>query len=337
MDSVTLQQISAERGLAMTDLRARDIELIDVVVDSAETVADGVKAFVLKPATGAELPSWTPGSHIDIHLPSGLVRQYSLCGDPSDTGTFRIAVLREPTGRGGSDEVHAVLDRGTALRISLPRNAFELDDHQRYVFVAGGIGITPILPMIRQADAAGADWSLVYGGRSLDSMAFRDELASYGDRVTLLPQDRTGLIDLPAAIGESQPGTAVYCCGPAGLLDAIETHCATWPDGSLHTERFIAAQSGSTDGDSQFEVVLAKQDRSFTVEPGVSILKTLESGGVDVPSACQQGMCGTCEQIIVEGTPDHRDEILTDEERLAGQYILICVSRCHGDRLVLDL
>ena len=168
-------------------------------------------------------------------------------------------------------------------------------------------------------------------------MAFRDELARYGDRVTLLPQDVTGLIDLDTALGSSRPGTAVYCCGPAGLLDAVESHCATWPAGAVHTERFQPVEPAAAAGDAAFEVVLARQNRSFVVEPGSSILKTLESNGVGVPSACQQGMCGTCEQIIVEGTPDHRDEILTDEERAAGEYILICVSRCHGDRLVLDL
>lgn len=323
----------------MTIDRACDDSEFDVIVESIELAATDVRALILQPVTGAALPEWTPGSHIDVLLPSGTVRQYSLCGDPSDRDAWRIAVLREPPerGRGGSEYIHTALEVGAKIRVGRPRNNFPLIDSAGYLFVAGGIGITPILPMIAQAQARGADWRLVYGGRTADSMAFRGELGRYGDRVQILPEDRTGPIDLDSVLGRPRPDTAVYCCGPSGLLEAVEEKCKSWPEGALHTERFVPAAPQPTAGDTAFEVVLAKQNRTFVVEPGETILRTLESNGVDVLSSCQQGMCGRCEQTVLEGTPDHRDEILTPEEREAGEYILICVSRCHGDRLVLDL
>lgn len=328
-----------EKDATVATPHPRDADELDVVVDTVETVATDVKALVLRQVTGAALPSWAPGSHIDVLLPSGSVRQYSLCGDTSDPEAWRIAVLREPAerGRGGSEYIHTNIQAGTKLRVSAPRNNFALVESNRYLFVAGGIGITPILPMIAQADQQRADWRLVYGGRNLDSMAFRNELARYGDRVEIVPEDHGGRIDLDRVLGTPRSDTAVYCCGPSGLLEAIENSGAAWPDGSLHTERFVPATPSPTAGDTAFEVVLAKQDRTFVVSPGETILHTLEANGVDVLSSCQQGMCGRCEQTVLEGTPDHRDEILTPEERAAGEYILICVSRCHGDRLVLDL
>ncbi|MFZ2178615.1 MAG: PDR/VanB family oxidoreductase [Rhodococcus sp. (in: high G+C Gram-positive bacteria)] len=323
----------------MATPHSRDDAEIDVIVESAEAVATGVKALVLRPVTGATLPTWTPGSHIDVLLPSGSVRQYSLCGDLSDRDAWRVAVLREPPerGRGGSEYIHTALHAGSKLRVGAPRNNFPLVASNRYLFVAGGIGITPILPMIAQAEKQGADWRLVYGGRNVDSMAFRGELTRYGDRVEVFPEDRTGPIDLDRALGAPRSDTAVYCCGPSGLLKAVEKSCASWPAGSLHTERFGPCAPQPATSDTAFEVVLAKQNRTFVVPPGETILRTLESNDVDVPSSCQQGMCGRCEQTMLEGTPDHRDEILTPEERATGEYILICVSRCHSDRLVLDL
>jgi ferredoxin-NADP reductase len=318
--------------------RQCDDKEFDVVVESVEAVATEVKAFVLRPVTGTTLPTWTPGSHIDVLLPPGPIRQYSLCGDPSDRDEWRIAVLRElpGTGRGGSEYIHTALQVGSKLRVSKPRNNFPLVESDRYLFVAGGIGITPILPMIAHAEAQRADWRVVYGGRNARSMAFRHELARYGDRVEIFPEDLTGPIDLDTVLGSPRPDTAVYCCGPFGLLAAVEERCSAWPEGSLHTERFVATAPQPA-GDTAFEVVLAKQNRTFLVPPDETILRTLESNGVDVPSSCQQGMCGRCEQTVLEGTPDHRDEILTPEERAAGEYILICVSRCHGDRLILNL
>lgn len=307
----------------------------EVMVDAVQDAAAGVRSLVLRPVTGTSLPDWTPGAHVDVVLPSGSVRQYSLCGPSDPTRGYRIGVLREPASRGGSEEVHA-LEIGAKIRIGTPRNQFPLLPSPRYLFVAGGIGITPILPMIRAAETAGAEWRLVYGGRGRDSMAFLDEVGRYADRVTVVPQDECGLIDLPGLLGTPLGDTLVYACGPGALLDAVAGHMQGWPVGSLHTERFSGDVGGQVD-DHSFELVLDRSGASLVIPADRSILGALQDAGVDVAFSCTQGMCGTCEQTVVEGVPDHRDNVLTPEEREAGEYILICVSRCQGKRLVLDM
>ncbi|MFD9462308.1 PDR/VanB family oxidoreductase [Streptomyces sp. NPDC060027] len=305
----------------------------ELVVGRREFVADGVLALTLRHPLGAELPSWEPGAHIDVVLGPDLERQYSLCGDPTDRRAWRIAVLREPDGRGGSAYVHGQLAEGDLVHVRGPRNHFALAPASRYRFVAGGIGITPILPMLAAAEAAGAEWSLLYGGRTRGSMAFTGELGRFGDRVTLAPQDETGLLDLAPVLDEVPEGTLVYCCGPGPLLDAVEERC---PAGPLHVERF-RPKPGQEGGETGFEVVLDRSGRTLNVAPGVSVLDTVRAAGVEVLFSCTEGTCGTCETDVLEGTPDHRDSVLTDEEREAGGTMLICVSRCRGKRLVLDL
>ncbi|WRZ89424.1 PDR/VanB family oxidoreductase [Streptomyces sp. NBC_01007] len=305
----------------------------ELVVERREFVADGVLALSLRHPLGAELPSWEPGAHIDVVLGPELERQYSLCGDPADRGAWRIAVLREPEGRGGSAYVHEQLGEGDKVRVRGPRNHFTLAPAPRYRFVAGGVGITPILPMLAAAEAAGAEWTLLYGGRTRGSMAFTEELGRYGDRVTLAPQDETGLLDLTPALDGVHEGTLVYCCGPGPLLDAVEDRC---PAALLHVERF-RPKAQEAGGEAEFEVVLERSGRTVTVAPGVSVLDTVRAAGVEVLFSCTEGTCGTCETQVLEGTPDHRDSVLTDEEREAGETMLICVSRCRGSRLVLDL
>ena len=303
----------------------------ELLVCRKETVAAGVVALTLRDPGGAPVPGWEPGAHVDLVLGDDLVRQYSLCGDPADRAALRLAVLREPDGRGGSAYVHDRLREGDRVRISLPRNNFPLVEAARYLFVAGGVGITPILPMVAALDAAGADWRLVYGGRSRASMAFRDELAGYGERVSVRPQDETGLLDLDALLSEPDPELAVYCCGPEPLLAAVE---ARLPPGRPHVERF--AGTAIAEG-AAFEVVLARSGRTLTVPADRSVLATVEAAGVAVLSSCREGTCGTCETEVLEGTPDHRDVLLTEEERAAGETMMICVSRSGGGRLVLDL
>ncbi|MGV6990831.1 PDR/VanB family oxidoreductase [Gordonia amicalis] len=311
---------------------------LDVVVAQSITVAKDIKALTLQSADGAPLPAWQPGAHVDVILPSGAVRQYSLCGDPEDNHSWRIAVLREAIGRGrgGSEYIHTDVHTGNELRVGLPRNNFELVDAPAFVFVAGGIGITPILPMIADAQRRGVPWRLVYGGRSAETMAFRDELEVYGPKVAIYTDDGDGPIDLERELTGLADGTAVYCCGPAGLLEAIERLHEDGVIASLHTERFAGGNASSAD-DHEFEVVLARQGKSFTIKPGESILGTLESNGIDALSSCHQGMCGRCEVDVLDGIPDHRDSILTLEERATNEFMLICVSRCVGDRLVIDL
>jgi ferredoxin-NADP reductase len=306
-------------------------------VRAKETVADGVVALTLGHPDGTRLPDWTPGSHIDLVLPDGTTRQYSLCGDRWDPYTYRVAVLREPAGRGGSAYVHDRLAPGERVGVGGPRNHFPLVPADRYLFLAGGIGITPLLPMIHQAELMGIDWQLVYGGRSRASMAFRAELeAAYGDRVHQVPQDECGLPDLAAWLSEPAPGTKVYCCGPGPLLAAVEEACAHWPPYSLRTERFTAALAGPVRR-APFEVELRRSGRTVTVTEDTTVLRALRGAGVDVLSSCEQGVCGTCLVPVLDGTPDHRDSVLAEHERAAGDCMMPCVSRCRSPRLVLDL
>lgn len=309
---------------------------LSLTVAGRRRVADQVIALDLRDPAGAALPAWTPGAHLDLILPSGLERQFSLCGDPADTTAWRIAVLKETAGRGGSQEVHGTLTEGSPIRVRGPRNHFPLEPASRYIFIAGGIGITPILPMLAAAQAAGRPWTLDYGGRTGASMAFSQELvARYGGQVRLWPQDQTGLLDLPAILGRPAPGTLVYCCGPGPLLDAAQRYGQAWPTGTLHTERFTPQQESAPS--EAFEVELAQAGLTLAVPPGRSILETVQDAGVQVLFSCTEGTCGTCETAVLDGIPEHRDSVLSGAERAAADTMMICVSRAVTPRLVLDL
>ncbi|MGY1643390.1 PDR/VanB family oxidoreductase [Geodermatophilus sp. SYSU D00703] len=314
----------------------------DVRVEEKREVAEGVVTLGLRAVGDSPLPPWTPGSHADLLLEDAALagaptRQYSLCGDPADSHLWRFGVLNEPESRGTSRHVHERLQVGDVLRVRGPRNNFPLVDSPRYLFIAGGIGITPILPMIRAAEAADADWELVYGGRRRASMAFLDELAQYGDRVSIRPQDEVGLLDLDALLGEPRADTRVYCCGPEPLLAAVGERCAAWPAGTLHVERFAAKPLTEPVRSETFEVVLEQSELTLPVPPERSILEVVEEAGVGVLSSCAEGTCGTCETGVLDGVPDHRDSVLSDEERAANDCMMICVSRSTTPRLVLDL
>ncbi|WP_217238090.1 PDR/VanB family oxidoreductase [Streptomyces sp. AC555_RSS877] len=310
-----------------------------LVVDARIEAADGVVSLVLRAPDGEPLPTWAPGAHIDVLLDNGLIRQYSLCGDPSDEAAWQIAVLREPDGRGGSSYVHDRLGEGSALRVRGPRNNFPLRAAEHHLFIAGGVGITAILPMVEAAEAAGADWRLLYGGRTRGSMAFVDRLEGYGDRVLIRPQDTYGLLDLATFIGSPREGTLVHACGPEPLLRAAQEQCAGWPSGTLGIERFAPVRPPAVEvaPAGAFEVVLSRSGRTLTVPPDRSVLEVAEEAGVPVLFSCREGTCGTCETDVLEGTPDHRDSLLDEDERAAGETMLICVSRSCGPRLVLDL
>lgn len=321
-----------------------EVEL-DLVVGAAETAADGVRVLRLADAAGAPLPAWSPGAHIDLHLGEAgeadpVVRQYSLCGDVADRSAWTVAVLREPDGRGGSAYVHDKAAEGDVLRVRGPRNHFPLLPSPRYRFIAGGIGITPILPMLAAADAAGADWVLDYGGRSRASMAFVDGLtATYGDRVRLHPQDQVGLLPLDQILRDPDPATLVYCCGPNPLLEAVSSACQAWPDGSLHVEHFTPTGHAHESDDGSFEVELADSGLTLTVSSDRTILEVVREAGVEVLSSCEEGTCGTCETGVLAGSVDHRDSILTPGEQAANDVMYICVSRAAAGcpRLTLEL
>ncbi len=314
--------------------RSRALRL---TVAAHEAIADGVVQLRLE---GPELPGWEPGAHLDLVLPSGPVRQYSLCGDPADTSSYTVAVRLVPDGRGGSREVHEGLRTGLSVEVRGPRNRFPLTEAPAYVFVAGGIGITAILPMLRAVQAQpGLDWRLLYGGRSRASMPYLAEVEKLGagvgaERVTVVAEDEDGLPDLDALFSEVAQlpeGTAVYCCGPEALTAAVE---ARLPGGAvLHTERFTPRTS--TAGDRSFEVELRRSGRVLTVAADSTVLAAVRAELPDTPYSCEQGFCGTCQQRVLAGEVDHRDELLTDAER--ADSMLICVSRARRGPLVLDL
>jgi ferredoxin-NADP reductase len=311
-----------------------------MVADVQRLAADIVLLRLVDP-DGASLPAWNAGAHVDVILPSGLIRQYSLCGYPDNRQSYSIAVRRETSGRGGSREIHDEVGVGRELTVSAPRNLFPLVPAPEYVLIAGGIGITPILSMCRELHRARRTWTLYYGGRSRTSMAFVEDLSALDPaRVHLVPDDEAGLLDL-AGIVSAHPEAEFYCCGPEGLMGALEdvmTRLA--PGTALRTERFSAssrAEPLGTVGDTAFEVELRRSNMTITVPPERTLLETVAAVIPTVVSSCEEGFCGTCETRVLEGVPLHRDVILSDAERDRGDRMYICVSRARSPRLVLDL
>jgi ferredoxin-NADP reductase len=299
--------------------------------------AQGVLSLSLLPADGGTLPAWEPGAHIDVELGGGLVRQYSLCSEVGNLHEYRIAVLREAAGRGGSEFVHTGLRPGQTLTGRGPRNHFKLAPAAKYMFIAGGIGITPLVPMLATVERAGLPWRLLYGGRTRAAMAFTDELAAYGSKVEFCPQDERGLLNLDGWLSAPDPDARIYCCGPESLLAAVESRCQKWPEGSLHVERFAPkAAEPRVGAERSFEVVCKASGLTVQVGPDRTILQALEAAGLDMPHSCEEGICGTCETRVLEGIPDHRDSILTERERRENATMMICISRALSDRLVLD-
>lgn len=311
-------------------------EVLDCDVASISRVADDILAIELRAHEGGKLPGWEPGSHIDLVLPNGLVRQYSLCGPRDGSDLYRIAVLREEHGTGGSTFVHANLTAGDRLEVRGPRNNFELEDAIAYRFVAGGIGITAILPMVREAERRGAEWSLVYLGRDRERMAFLDELAG-------LPAERvrvhaTGIDGRPAiaeVTGEPTDCGLLYACGPAGLLTALAE--SGWPEDALRFERFEPDAAALAAPAEAFTVQLVDAGVRLDVPAEKSILDVVEEAGLSWPYSCREGTCGTCETRIVAGLADHRDAILTPAERKRNEYMMICVSRAVSPELELEI
>ncbi|AOJ84830.1 ferredoxin [Burkholderia savannae] len=312
----------------------------ELVITRKEAVADGIHRLTFARRDRAELPGWEPGAHVDLHFASKgaeYVRQYSLCGPVEDRRHWQVAVRRAVDGRGGSAHIHDAVAEGDTIRVSAPRNNFPLVAATRYLFVAGGIGITPIVPMIAEVSAHGADWRLVYCGRSVRSMAFVDSLLAFGsDRVLVHESNARGQFDLAALIKAADPETVLYCCGPEPMLASIDEHCASWTAERVHYERFSARADGSIDANTEFEVEFARSGVVVTVPADRSILDVAGEHGVDIDSSCEEGVCGSCETKVISGTPDHRDSVLSAKERAAGQTMMVCVSRSCSARLVLD-
>ncbi|QUT06867.1 oxidoreductase [Sphingobium phenoxybenzoativorans] len=297
----------------------------------------GVKSFVIEAADGADLPSWSPGAHVDLALAPGMNRQYSLCGNPADRRTARFAVLKELQSRGGSIMLHDRVELGDDLDVIAVRNHFPLVTAERFRLVAGGIGITPLLAMARELDQRGLDWQLLYGGRTRAHMAFQDELEAFGDKVLIRPQDECGLLPLGKFLGTEEPGKVVYCCGPEPLIKAVEAYCAGWDESALQIERFHPKEQAPHAPDSAFDVELRRSDKMVTVHAGQSIADALEEVGVVIPRSCNEGTCGTCITKILEGIADHRDSFLRPKQRDKNNVIMVCCSRSRTPRLVLDV
>ena len=305
-----------------------------VIVVERTLEATDVVSLELELPEGGVLPEWHAGAHIDVGVGVDEVRQYSLCGSPESRQRWRIGVLNEQGGRGGSRFLHEHAHPGATLSVSMPRNNFPLVESARYAFVAGGIGITPLIPMIAAVERAGADWRLFYGGRSRATMGFTEELSAYGDRVAILPQDEVGLLPLAEIVTGVGPQTEIYCCGPEPLLAAVESIA----EGSLHVERF-APRANAFDGpDVPFDVPIASTGKVIRVESEQSLADALERSGVSVPTSCREGTCSTCEIKVLDGVPIHRDSVLSDEERARGESMMVCVSRASASSiLLLDL
>ena len=301
--------------------------------------ADDVLLIDLERPGGGALPRWAPGAHVDVVLPGGLgERQYSLCGDPAETDVWRIGVLREEGGRGGSVWLHERVP-GDAVTVRGPANhfAFEPFPGREYLFVAGGIGITPIAAMVRAAQDAGVAWRLVYAGRSRRSMAFLEDLVGrHGDRVQVFAGDEGVRADIAGLLAKA-PDAVVYACGPSRLLAAVEEASAGRPSGHLHLERFEAKVLGAPVFDGPFEVELLLSGITVTVPPERSILEVVEEAGVLALSSCRVGTCGTCETPIIDGEVDHRDSVLSPEEQDDNFAMMICVSRAACPRITIEL
>ncbi|MGW7518455.1 PDR/VanB family oxidoreductase [Streptomyces sp. NPDC054796] len=298
------------------------------LIDHIGQVAEDVVSLVLRGA-GGPLAPWEPGAHIDLALPNWLTRQYSLCGDPADRESYRVAVRYDPLSRGGSEYVHRFLRQGRTLDVSLPRNHFPLLPAPEYLFLAGGIGITPLLPMLRAAAGAGVPSTLVYAGQSLATMPFVDELRStYGERVRIVATRQQGRPDLAALASALAPGARVYCCGPAPMLAAAEE---VFPADRFHAERFHPKDRVFAPN-APFEAVCARSGQTVQVAPDESLLDALSHAGHPVASGCREGVCGSCEVTVLDGEPEHRDDIGAPTGRMYP-----CVSRALSPRLVVDL
>ncbi len=300
--------------------------------------ARSVRSLELVDPDGTTLPSWTPGAHIDLELPNGVVRQYSLCGSPADRGRYQIAVLLEARSRGGSEYLHRFVAPGSRMRFWGPSNHFALEDAPGYAFIAGGVGITPVLTMVEAVAGRDAPWSLLYGGRSRDSMAFVERLEALGEAARILPEDVHGLLPLEEILDQHPPDHLVYCCGPEPLIEAVERILASSRGGSEHlrVERF-RSRPRTWSANTSFAIECRRSSRTVAVSDHETALEALQAAGLPIFGACLEGTCGTCEVVVLEGEAEHRDELHDSDPAVASDRMFVCVSRSRTATLVIDL
>ena len=316
--------------------------LIQVQVRRKSVVAQDIASFELIRTDGATLPSFTAGAHIDVHTPAGIIRQYSLINHEKSSDFYQIAVLLDPNSRGGSRSMHADVQEGQTLFISEPRNHFPLRSAERTVLIAGGIGITPLLCMAYQLASIGANFALHYCTRSLNRTAFREDIASasWSKQVFLHLDDGPAeqRLNLATAIGTSSVGTQIYICGPSGFIDWVmkAADAQGFPREHIHVEHFSAAPQ-ATPQNRAFTVRIASTGQDIVVSPDQTVVEALGIHGIDVITSCEQGVCGTCTTRVLEGICDHRDLLLSEEEKARHDQFMPCCSRATSDRLILDL
>jgi len=327
---------TVELGGAMTEDR------MHVRVKRISYEAETINAYELTAPGGGELEPFTAGSHIDLHLPNGMIRSYSLLNDPRERSRYVVAVNKDIAGRGGSRFIHETIRVGDIVPISQPKNNFALRENAAHsVLIAGGIGITPLLSMIRRLDALAASWELVYAARTRSAAAFLDDLsalrATSGAKLQLhFDQENSGrCLDLAAVVKSAPANADLYCCGPLPMLESFEAATADRPADRVHVEYFKPKEQPAADGG--FDVKLARTGRTIPVPAGETILDALLKAGIAVSYACMEGVCGTCETRIVEGLPDHRDAFLSKDEQAAGTTMMICCSGSKSPTLILDL
>lgn len=310
-------------------------------INEVRSLAEGIKSYEFIDPSGTNLPDFQPGAHIDLHLDNGMTRQYSLCGDPSDRSRYIVGILREHAGRGGSAHIHDNLRVGATIKVSAPRNNFRLVPAQNYLFIAGGIGITPILPMLRAVRKSGAAFRLFYCTRSPERTAFRDELLAFcnGESVVIHHDngDPDRGLNFAEILADHIPRTHLYYCGPPGLMAAIAEACVHWPADAVHFEHFSRQPQArhETRSDRPFRVRIAETGAEYEVPVGQTIVNVLRLNGINVDTSCEDGYCGTCMTRYTAGEPDHRDTVLDAESRRS--YILICCSRSTTPFLELDI
>jgi phthalate 4,5-dioxygenase reductase subunit len=302
-------------------------------------IAEDTFLFELRDGAGAPLPAFTAGAHLGLHVPNGMLRKYSLCNDPAERDRYEIAVKREAAGHGGSCSLVDETRLGDAIEATAPHNSFDLvEGPGPFVFIAGGIGVTPILSMVRHLETTGRpDYHLYYLCRSEAGTAFGDVLRAppFASRVTIHHDDGDPerALDLWPIL-EKPSKAHVYCCGPRPLLEAVRDMTGHWPPARIHFESFVDAAAAQTPADTAFQVRLARSGRAVEVAPGISILEAVRAAGVEVPSSCESGTCGTCKTRLLEGVPDHRDLVLTEDEK--AEFVMVCVSRSKSPVLVID-
>lgn len=315
-------------------------ETMTLLVANVRAEARDVMTIELRAPAGGVLPPFEPGAHLDLHLPNGLVRQYSLTNDWRERDRYVIGVGRAENSRGGSEYVHSQIRAGMQVRISPPRNNFPLDpEAERYLFIAGGIGVTPIVSMVRWCVAQGKPWRIIYAARSRQRAAFYEEICGLAASCAQFHfDDECGqVLDVAQAVSSWTPGERIYCCGPTPLMEAVKSLTEQLPGGTVRFEWFTVPETDEPQDSGSFSVRLERRNEEFQVPPGRSILEVLEEHGIEVPFSCREGLCGTCVTTVLAGEPDHRDYVLSDEERESGKLMTICCSRAKSPSLTLDL